>query len=131
MIPPWVARSEPIAARSEVSSRCIIVVGRPEIEWFSGPAVQRETMNFSAEFANLLIPELGKEGRLLRKTHRFAGFRVLKAPDVPSVLVEMGYVSNRKDERMLRDPARRRDLMRAVVRAVDRYFALRKSADRT
>ncbi len=92
---------------------------------------QRETMNFSAEFANLLIPELGKEGRLLRKTHRFAGFRVLKAPDVPSVLVEMGYVSNRKDERMLRDPARRRDLMRAIVRAVDRYFALRKSADRT
>ncbi|MFQ5958165.1 MAG: N-acetylmuramoyl-L-alanine amidase [Alphaproteobacteria bacterium] len=92
---------------------------------------QRETMNFSAEFANLLIPELGKEGRLLRKTHRFAGFRVLKAPDVPSVLVEMGYVSNRKDERMLRDPARRRDLMRAVVRAIDRYFARRRSAGRT
>lgn len=92
---------------------------------------QRETMNFSAQFANLLVTELGKEIRLLRKSHRFAGFRVLKAPDVPSVLVELGYLSNRDDERRLRDPAQRQRLMRAAVRAIDRYFADRKSASRT
>lgn len=93
--------------------------------------MQRETMNFSARFATALIPEIAKEARLLRKTHRFAGFRVLKAPDVPSVLVEMGYLSNRKDERTLKDPVQRRKLMRAVLRAIDRFFADRTSVRRT
>ena len=82
----------------------------------------RETMNLSAEFAALVIPELDKEVSLLRKTHRYAGFRVLKAPDVPSVLVEMGYLSNPEDEARLLDAAHRRRLMGALVRAVDGFF---------
>lgn len=85
----------------------------------------RETMNLSAEFAALVIPELAKEISLLRKTHRYAGFRVLKAPDVPSVLIEMGYLSNPKDEARLLDAAHRRKLMGALVRAVDGYFNAR------
>ena len=85
----------------------------------------RETMNLSAEFAALVIPELGKEISLLRKTHRYAGFRVLKAPDVPSVLIEMGYLSNPKDEARLLDATHRRKLMGALVRAVDGYFNAR------
>lgn len=85
----------------------------------------RETMNQSAEIAALIIPELAKEISLLRKTHRYAGFRVLKAPDVPSVLIEMGYLSNPQDEARLLDPAHRRQLMGAVVRAVDGYFKAR------
>ncbi len=89
---------------------------------------QRKTMNVSAQFAGELVAELGKTTRLRRDTHRFAGFRVLKAPDVPSVLVELGYLSNRDDERVLSDPNHRRDLMAAVVRAVDRFFATRRSA---
>ncbi len=92
---------------------------------------QRETKNLSALFAAAVIAELGKETRLVRKTHRFAGFRVLKAPDVPSVLVELGYLSNRRDERMLRDPAQQGKLMRAIVRAIDRFFAEMNSASRT
>ncbi len=91
---------------------------------------QRETMNISAQFANTLVAELGKRVRLLRKTHRFAGFRVLKAPDVPSVLIELGYLSNPVDERMLRDPAHRSRLVQAVSDAVDRFFADRRSARR-
>ena len=85
----------------------------------------RETMNQAAEFANLIIPELGKEISLLRKTHRYAGFRVLKAPDVPSVLIEMGYLSNPKDEARLLDANHRRHLMGAVVRAVNSFFQTR------
>ncbi|MDJ0951265.1 MAG: N-acetylmuramoyl-L-alanine amidase [Alphaproteobacteria bacterium] len=85
---------------------------------------QRETMNLSARFASLLIEELGRDVRLLRRTHRFAGFAVLKAPDVASVLVEMGYLSNRSDERLLRLASHRAKLARAMVRAVNRYFAL-------
>ncbi len=86
---------------------------------------QRETMNFSASFANMLLPEIGKTGRLLRKSHRFAGFAVLKAPDVPSVLIEMGYLSNREDERLLTSPSLRRNLILAIARAIDKYFAVR------
>ncbi len=89
---------------------------------------QRKTMNGSAQFANDLVTELGMTTLLRRDTHRFAGFRVLKAPDVPSVLIELGYLSNREDERRLRDPAHRRKLMAAIVRAIDRYIAAQRSA---
>jgi N-acetylmuramoyl-L-alanine amidase len=83
---------------------------------------QRETMNHSAQFANILIDELGQSIVLLRNTHRFAGFAVLKAPDVPAVLFELGYLSNRTDETLLRKPAQRAKLAAAIVRAIDRYF---------
>ena len=85
--------------------------------------VQRETMNLSAGFANVVLPELVKRVKTLRNTHRFAGFAVLKAPDVPSVLVEMGYLSNRRDERLLSTSKGRRPIIEALARAIDRYFA--------
>ncbi len=83
---------------------------------------QRESMNASASFANRLIPELESQGRVLRNTHRFAGFAVLKAPDVPSVLVELGYLSNRTDESLLSASSSRRTLIEAITRAVGGYF---------
>lgn len=83
---------------------------------------QRETMNLSARFANILIAEMRKEVKLLRKSRRYGGFAVLKAPDVPSVLIEVGYLSNRIDEGLLRKVSHRRKLARGIVRAVDRYF---------
>jgi len=85
---------------------------------------QRETMNLSATFASMLVPEFAKDWHLVRNTHRFAGFAVLKAPDVPSVLVELGYLSNPNDERSLRAPAGRKPVIDAVTRAVNRYFDL-------
>lgn len=83
----------------------------------------RETMNYSARFANYLIPELGTRITLRRNSHRFAGFVVLKAPDVPSVLVEMGYMSNARDAAFLASDAGRSNIAGALVAAVDRYFA--------
>ncbi|RYG16576.1 MAG: N-acetylmuramoyl-L-alanine amidase, partial [Caulobacteraceae bacterium] len=59
---------------------------------------------------------------LLRRSHRDAGLAVLLAPDVPAVLLEMGFITNPDDERALADPARRRRLMRAVSEGIDRYF---------
>jgi N-acetylmuramoyl-L-alanine amidase len=85
---------------------------------------QRETMNRSAEFAHLLVRELGQEVRLLPvRPHRFAGFAVLKAPDVPSVLLELGYLSNAEDERLLRQASHRRRIALGVQRAIDAFFA--------
>ena len=83
---------------------------------------QRETKNASSEFAALLAGRLSDKVQLRGNAHRFAGFRVLKAPDVPSVLVEMGYLSNVDEERNLRDPGFRERFMGAVVVAVDEYF---------
>jgi N-acetylmuramoyl-L-alanine amidase len=84
---------------------------------------QRETMNFSARFAERLIPELKSYVHLRNKPHRFAGFRVLKAPDVPSVLVELGYLSNRQDEKMLTSVRSRGKIAKSMVRAIERYVA--------
>ncbi len=84
--------------------------------------VQRTTMTCSAMFAGELIPELKKSTKLLGRTHRFAGFRVLKAPNVPSVLVEMGYMSNLKDRKILSSEAGRYALMRSVAQAIEDYF---------
>jgi N-acetylmuramoyl-L-alanine amidase len=83
---------------------------------------QRETMNFSANFANLLVSELKEDILLGRNSHRFAGFMVLKAPDIPSVLVEMGYLSNRQDATLLASPAHQKKMGDAVIRAIDDYF---------
>lgn len=86
--------------------------------------MRRESMNAAARFAGRLSEEVGRVAKLRRNNHRFAGFRVLKAPDVPSVLFEMGYLSNRKDEAILKGPSTRRQLLKAVVAAVDSHFAL-------
>ncbi|MBI3453845.1 MAG: N-acetylmuramoyl-L-alanine amidase [Rhodospirillales bacterium] len=87
---------------------------------------QRETMNHSATLAGILVAELGRDLPLIpTKPHRFAGFAVLKAPDVPSALIELGYISNRHDESLLNRPQHRAKIAAAVVRAVDRYFARR------
>lgn len=83
---------------------------------------QRETKNRSARFAQLLIPELHKVGSLTHRTHRFAGFRVLKAPDVPSVLIELGYLTNVDDESAMRGTRWRKGMAKAIAQAVDSYF---------
>ncbi|MBI1211612.1 MAG: AMIN domain-containing protein [Alphaproteobacteria bacterium] len=85
---------------------------------------QRETKNNSARFAQILLPELGRSGRIVARTHRFAGFVVLKAPDVPSVLIETGYLSNKQDEAALNNNRWRSEMAKGIARGVDRYFAL-------
>lgn len=83
---------------------------------------QRQTRNSSARFANLVAQELGREVPLLPKPLRSAGFAVLTAPDVPSVLIEMGYLSHETDAKLLASPAHRRKMAAGLVRAIDAYF---------
>ncbi len=89
---------------------------------------QRESMNIATKLAANLIDELEREVMLVRNSHRFARFAVLKSPDIPSVLIEMGYLSNREDETALKKDAYRAKLMGAVVRGLDTHFAPRRSA---
>jgi N-acetylmuramoyl-L-alanine amidase len=92
---------------------------------------QRETMNLSKNFANVLVTEIGKSARLLPKPHRSAGFAVLKSPTVPSVLVEVGYMSNRKEERLLLSKAHRKKVSAAIIKAIDNYFKWHEKVSRS
>lgn len=83
---------------------------------------QRATKNRSALFAEDMVGKLDGHAPLLRRSHRSAGFMVLLAPDVPAVLLEMGFISNPADEQRLRDPEQRAQLVDAVAASIDDYF---------
>lgn len=86
---------------------------------------QRETMNRSKVFAGLLVEEFDRSrvALLPHRPHRSAGFAVLTAPDVPAVLLEVGYLSNRSDEQALMQQSHRQKLARAIIKATDVFFA--------
>ena len=88
---------------------------------------QRETKNLSARFASLLTDQLGERTLVLRDSHRFAGFVVLKALDTPSVLLELGYLSNADDEAALASKRHRRVVAKAIRDAIDQYFKWQRS----
>ncbi len=84
---------------------------------------QRSTRNRSSVFAALLVERISDRVDLLPHTRRDASYFVLLAPDVPAVLLEMGFISNPKDEARLIDPAQRARLVEGVAGAIDAYFA--------
>jgi N-acetylmuramoyl-L-alanine amidase len=86
---------------------------------------QRETKNRSAVFARSIVGELGARSTLHTRMIKSAGFRVLKAPDIPSVLLELGFLSNPDDEKLLTSEAWRERTAEAVVKSIDVYFAKR------
>ncbi|HEX9701916.1 MAG TPA: N-acetylmuramoyl-L-alanine amidase, partial [Rhodospirillales bacterium] len=102
----------------------------PEVTNILIDLAQRETMNESARFAAALVGQLKKATEVLRNTHRFAGFAVLKAPDVPSVLLEMGFLSNPTDERNLKSRQYRSRLAAAAAKAIDGHFVRVEEANR-
>jgi N-acetylmuramoyl-L-alanine amidase len=89
---------------------------------------QRETKGFSTQFAHALVTELRTSWRLHKNPVRSAGFRVLKAPDVPSVLIELGYVSNSQDLREMTSEAWRARASDSIVLAIDTFFTTRFAA---
>lgn len=86
---------------------------------------QRGTGNDSRRFADTIVNTFGKGGiRLLPHTHREAGFAVLTAPDIPACLVELGYLSNRQDEKLLTVYQHQMALARSLRGSVDAYFGV-------
>tara|TARA_R110001606_G_scaffold71247_12_gene163486 strand:+ start:74012 stop:75241 length:1230 start_codon:yes stop_codon:yes gene_type:complete len=95
----------------------------PSVDRILLDMTQRTTQNRSAQLARTLLGGLEEADHpMLRRSHRDAGLAVLLAPDVPAVLLEMGFITNPEDERTLNDDRGRRHLMRAVVNGIDRYF---------
>lgn len=86
------------------------------------------SLNQSRDFSALLASELGRQIRMTDQPQRSAGFAVLKAPDMPSALIEMGYLSNRAEVRLLTQPDHQRKLVAAIERGVEKFF-LRHNSD--
>ena len=116
---------------AETENRADIIAG---LDLSSGPKdvagilvdlARRETKAFSVQFAQDVIDSIKVTSRLHRNPLKSASFVVLKAPDVPSVLVELGFVSNRMDLRSLISPEWRERTADSLVRAVDTYFTTR------
>jgi N-acetylmuramoyl-L-alanine amidase len=86
---------------------------------------QRETKNFSHHFARTLVGELKAAAKLHPHPLKAAGFKVLRAPDVPSVLLELGYVSNKQDLKLMTSETWRARTSDAVAHAVNAFFSTR------
>ena len=86
---------------------------------------RRETRAYSHVFARTLVSVWKDAARLNKNPIRSAGFTVLKAPDVPSALLELGYLSSEKDSALLSDPQWRAKTAKAVANSIDRFFAMR------
>jgi N-acetylmuramoyl-L-alanine amidase len=95
----------------------------PEVERILFSLVRQETKTGSARLARFAVESLGDSVNLLPNTHRQAAFAVLKAPDVPSVLVEMGFLSDRQDEAALNRAAHRSKVAGALAGAVQGWLA--------
>ena len=92
--------------------------------------MQRETDNASAHVAVRIVASLGRATRLIGNPNRSADFFVLRAPDVPSVLLELGYLSNREDEKLLSSPKWQAKVADALTAAIVAHFANRATASR-
>jgi N-acetylmuramoyl-L-alanine amidase len=95
----------------------------PEVAHILASLVRQETRTGSVRIARNLVGSLDQDLPMLPNPDRHAGFVVLKAADIPSVLVEMGFMSNPRDEQALRQANHRRLVAQAMHRAVDAYFA--------
>lgn len=96
----------------------------PSVDRILLDMTQRATQNRSAQAARILLTHLEASGHpMLNRSHRDANFEVLLAPDVPALLLEMGFMTNADDEQLLTDQRGRTRLMRAVAQGIDRYFA--------
>jgi N-acetylmuramoyl-L-alanine amidase len=124
------AEAEALAIRENLSDQLAgmeIEGEKQEVADILVDLIRRETHSFSIRFARSLVDELADTVGLINNPHRYAGFRVLKAPDVPSVLVELGYLSNAKDEAQLRDPEWRGKAATSISNAIAAFAEARSA----
>lgn len=122
------ASDKEAAALAERENKADILFGmdlgeyQPEVGNILIDFAKKYTMDQSALYADQVVAEMRRTVTLVPNPHRFAGFVVLKSPNIPSVLLELGYLSNRSEEKQLQKKAYRQELANALVRAANRYF---------
>ena len=121
--------SDAVAARLAARENKADIIGgvnlgveAPEVGEIMIDLSRRATTNVSVAFAETLQESLSKRIPFRGEFHHFAGFRVLKAPDVPSVLLETGYVSNEEDADLLFSDAGRRRIADGIAAAIERHL---------
>lgn len=109
--------------RTDIIAGLDLEAGNEEVTGILIDLVQRESKTHSVFFARKAVAEMRAVTGFTGKPLRSAGFVVLKAPDVPSVLVELGYLSSKTDEQQLNSPAWHDRTAAALARAIDKYFS--------
>lgn len=115
-------------ALAERENKADIIIGMdltneaPEVSNILIDLAKRDTMDKSSMYADFLVDKMRSQVRLLPQAHRFAGFVVLKSPNIPSVLLEIGYLSNKEEEKLLWQKSYRAKLSKAIVEAAEKYF---------
>jgi N-acetylmuramoyl-L-alanine amidase len=125
------AEAQALAERENLSDQLggiEVKVDSPEVADILFDLIRRETHSFSMSFANTLVGELSTTVGLINNPHRFAGFKVLRAPDVPSVLVELGYLSNPEDEAQLLNPEWRDKAASSIINAISAFASAKAAA---
>jgi N-acetylmuramoyl-L-alanine amidase len=126
--------SATLAERENSADAAGGIAGGPEPAGISDilqDLTMRETRGFSHQFAGQLFSELNPMIRFSAQPHREAGFKVLRAGDVPAVLLELGYLSNARDVESLLSEGWRRRTAAAMAKAIERFFALRLAGGAT
>jgi len=116
--------AESLAARENLSDQLAgvsLTDGPPEVADILLDLTRRETQAFSIALARNLLASFEGQVGLINNAHRYAGFQVLRAPDIPSVLLELGFLSNPEDEKLLLDDAWRDKVSKLLVDSIERY----------
>ena len=122
------ASDQEAAALAERENKADILFGvdladyQPEVSNILIDIAKKYAMDQSSIYADYVVTEMQKEVNLRTKAHRFAGFVVLKSPNIPSVLLEMGYLSNPTEDKLMQKESYRKKLATALTNAVDTYF---------
>lgn len=126
------ARAAALAAkenRSDAIAGLIEDYRRDEVADILADLTKRESRRFSLSLANDILAEYARNGRLVKgAAHREAGLKVLRAHEFPSVLVEIGFLSNKEDEAQMTSTEWRERTAESLVSAIDRWFSTRGSA---
>ncbi len=125
------AEAAGLAAKENAADALAGIADSDDVAVILGDLMRRETMNLSKNLANRLVDEVGHEAKLLKNTHRYANFAVLRSPTVPSVLIEIGYLSNSTEEEQLRSKKHRKAVAGAILRAIDGYFSWQEAVNRS
>ena len=122
------ASDKEAAALAERENKSDILFGmdlsdyQPEVGNILIDIAKKYAMDQSSIYADEVVKQMKKEVNLREKAHRFAGFVVLKSPNIPSVLLEMGYLSNPQEDKLMQKESYRKKLGTALANAVDNYF---------
>jgi N-acetylmuramoyl-L-alanine amidase len=103
-----------------------VVEDKDDVSNILADFTSRETSRYSMRFSETLVSALETQVQMIKNPERHAAFAVLKAPEIPGVLLELGYLSNEEDEKLLTDPQWQERVAELIAKAVHEFFGGRE-----